>query len=179
VPFTYKLSAKPALSGTIMVAFIPVTVQVGVAGEAGIMASIDAGVRRVCPTAGAPTFEITAGATLAPYVNLAGFGSVGVGVPGFQAALQVELDLLHLDAPFSVTGRLAPSGTTLATLQLNVTARLDLYLKTLSGRVIGVLENPIQDLRETIFSWKGIEAVKELGWSKTWKVPVPSVLGEI
>jgi hypothetical protein len=178
-PLNFRLIAKPSVSAIITIVFVPVTVEVGASGEAGINTTIDAALKRVCPSSGPATLEISAGAAITPFVHVAGFGSVGVGVKGLQAKIQVELDLLQMDVPFSLTASMKPTSGTLASLQLEATAKIDIYLKTLSGRVLGVLENPIKNMRQTLFEWKGLEPLKETGWSRTWRVPVGSVLGSI
>lgn len=178
-PVNFKLVAKPSYAATIVIVFVPVTIEVGVAGEAGLAAEITGSLERACPSAGPATLEISATAGLTPFIHVSGFGSVGVGVKGFQAKLQVDLDLLNLDVPFSVTAKLAPTTASLSSLQFTALVKLDLHLKTLSGRVRGILETFWKNYSTTIFEWRGIEAVNETGWSREWKIPVASVLEKI
>ncbi|WP_426756649.1 hypothetical protein [Myxococcus sp. Y35] len=150
-------------SATFVVVFVPVTVQGGLAAEAGVKMHIGGAITRNCAE---DLLGVDLYGTITPFAAVKGFASVGIGVPGLQAGVRGELVITRANIPlFGDIGLYLSSPahpTNPNTLFLRASSKLDIELRFLDGsiKLFGEL-GPLRG-ETTIVSWSG--------FGNTWNV---------
>ncbi len=152
---------------------VPVTAEIGVAGQAGINVEPRVEMDRRCHST--PTVRFITGLTATPYVQASAFIGALVGAKGLGAGLRTDLQLAKVSAPLSITGVIAGIGATVEELVAKTTAtvhvNLGLTVDSLGGSVTGVIETPIKNWKKTLFAWEGKRLVDEQ-WERSWNLPL-------
>jgi hypothetical protein len=165
-----KTKDQPVASYTFPVAGVPVTVRAGVAGRIGFAfdARIEAGA--ACPLSTTLTGAITPSASLDVYV------SGGAQLAVAEVGLQIDLTLLRIELPLTLSFGLRPLPDANQTPMIDARPRLELALTTLSGRLRAYLRFPIGDpLYVTLFSWPGVQLARDTVFAPEWSFPLGKV----
>ncbi|WP_217911432.1 MULTISPECIES: hypothetical protein [Myxococcus] len=172
-PF-YKSDAAKA-STTFMVWFIPVTISGGVSAETGVKISLGGAITRDCAAdlLGVDIFGI-----ITPYLTANGFASVGIGIPGLQAAVRGEVTITRVNLPlYSDVGIYLSSPshpTNPNTLFLRLTSKLDIEARFLDGRIMLFAELGPLSAEFPVFTWSGF-GIKHNIYTQQVTVPMAQI----
>lgn len=168
--FNIVLDAAPVsreLAGgsqVIMVAFIPVELRAGVAGQVGASGSLRGNITR------GSSIALNLHGDLRPWAAATGFvyGAASVGI--VKAGIKATLTLIRAELPFNLDAKLAMGGD--GNITFDATASLDLVLRTLDGRVSAFIDYFLDDAEVTLFEWQGLADTVRLFESHWDGVPI-------
>lgn len=154
-------------SQVIMVAFIPVELRAGVAGQVGANGSLRGNITRGSKIA------LNLHGDLKPWAAATGFvyGAASVGV--VKAGIKATLTLIRAELPFNLDANLSMGGD--GNITFNAAATLDLVLRTLDGRVSAFIDYFLDDAEVTLFEWQGLSDTVRLFESRWENVPIAAM----
>lgn len=179
VPVAYSITTGPSWQGsvhypiTFVVWVIPVTIDLGLAGQVGLKYGIGASLSRDCTQ---NSLSLGLQGQVKPYALVNGYASLGIGVDGFQAGVKGSVTIIDVGAPLTVSLTISTTDPLhpLASTVFAVSSNLDFDIGMLDGQIDAFVELFWHTFSGTVFSWNGFhDHLHLLDWN--FSVPLASL----
>ncbi len=172
--WSFALDPTPRWDGTlfgasmwISVCGVPVKLSAGVAGLVELNGGLHVGVQRDHEL---DTIGLSVDGVLRPVAQVDGFASAAASIGVITVGIKAAVTIVRAELPLTTNVRLATDSY--GQVLLTVSAKLELVLRTLDGRVSAFVDYWLDDAEVTLFEWQGLSDTTTLFSSSMTTAPM-------